>query len=127
MIMKCMCETVFCTCVCVCTDDIEFADTPTHERHLVGSSPVLQCVVSGLPKPEVSWRFNRQRIDTGVSDFHQGVVCSITEFQSLSRVSRLMRDYLYSNSVRPSVCLSVRLSTCPSRSGILWKRLNILS
>jgi len=99
--------------VCVRTDDIEFADTPTHERHLVGSSPVLQCVVSGLPKPEVSWRFNRQRIDTGVSDFHQGVVCSITEFQSLSRVSRLMRDYLYSNSVRPSVRPSVCLSVCP--------------
>jgi len=52
-------------CVLVCTDDIQFADTPTRERHLVGSSPLLQCVVNGLPKPEVSWRFNRQRIDTG--------------------------------------------------------------
>jgi len=46
-------------------DDIQFADTPVQERHLVGSSVLLQCVVSGLPKPEVSWRFNRQRIDTG--------------------------------------------------------------
>jgi len=31
--------------------------------------------------------------------------------------------YWYSNSV----CLSVRLSVCPWRSGIRWKRLNILS
>ena len=64
-------------CVCLMmlrsltrTDDIEFADTPTVERHLVGSSPLLQCVVSGLPKPEVSWRFNRQRINTGTSHSH---------------------------------------------------------
>jgi len=27
----------------------------------------------------------------------------------------------------PSVCLSVRPSVCPLRSGILWTRLNILS
>jgi len=51
-------------------DDIQFADTPTLERHLVGSSPLLQCVVSGLPKPQVSWRFNRQRINTGNMSHH---------------------------------------------------------
>jgi len=51
-------------------DDIQCADTPTLERHPVGSSPLLQCVVSGLPKPQVSWRFNRQRINTGNMSHH---------------------------------------------------------
>ena len=56
-----------CRRLVMCIEDIEFAETPTYERHLVGRSALLQCVVSGLPRPQVSWRFNRQRISTGTS------------------------------------------------------------
>ena len=49
----------------------------------------------------------------------------VVRFFSLIFIARQHTDarYLYSNSVRPSVCPSV----CTWRSGIRWKRLNIWS
>jgi hypothetical protein len=46
-------------------EDIQFADTPTVERHRAGESALLQCVATGQPAPEVTWRFNRRRIVPG--------------------------------------------------------------
>ena len=48
-------------------EEIQFAETPTQERSLLGSSALLQCIATGQPKPEVSWRFKRQRVIPGTS------------------------------------------------------------
>lgn len=42
--------------------DITFVETPTLERHLLGTSALLQCKVYGTPKPEISWYFNGRKV-----------------------------------------------------------------
>lgn len=46
-------------------EDIKFADTPTELQYSIGSSALLECVVTGQPKPTVSWRFNRRKLTPG--------------------------------------------------------------
>ena len=48
-----------------CSEDIKFADTPTQLQFSIGSSALLECVVTGQPRPTVSWRFNRRKITPG--------------------------------------------------------------
>ena len=49
------------------TEDIRFADTPTVVAQQTGGNSVLQCVATGTPQPEVSWRFHGKKIVPGIN------------------------------------------------------------
>jgi Immunoglobulin I-set domain len=47
------------------TEDIKFSNTPTSLQYTIGQSALLECVATGQPVPEMSWRFNRRKISPG--------------------------------------------------------------
>jgi len=53
--------------VCDVTEDIQFDDTPTVVSQKLGANSLLQCVATGMPQPQVSWRFRGEKINPGNS------------------------------------------------------------
>lgn len=82
---------------CLCrAEDISFSNTPTSLQYTIGENALLQCVATGQPAPEVSWRFNRRKISPG-NDSKSIFLCQGGEFQlNLSQTLRPNDLNLYS-------------------------------
>lgn len=46
-------------------DDIVFDNKATYFKVEAGSDAFLDCIATGDPQPEISWRFERQKVEPG--------------------------------------------------------------